>query len=73
MVREETPSRWLSVEEAAAYTGQSRSKLNKLRVTGGGALFSKVGGRVVYHPRNLDAWLDEHARKSTSQHEARSQ
>jgi predicted DNA-binding transcriptional regulator AlpA len=47
----------LNVSEAAAYTGISKSSLNKRRVYGDGPLFIKVGSRVVYDRADLDAWL----------------
>lgn len=55
-----------SVEAAAAYTGLSVAYLNKLRTTGGGAIFIKIGRRVVYDREDLDAWLDTMRRSSTS-------
>lgn len=39
---------FLSIEQAAHYTGLSQSMLNKPRVYGGGATFRKVGRRVTY-------------------------
>lgn len=56
----------LNVTEAAAYTGISASTLNKLRVFGGGAIYSKIGRRVVYEVDALDAWLSTKQRTSTS-------
>lgn len=61
-----SPSLRLSVEAAAHYTGISASTLNKLRVFGGGPVFLKLGRRVVYDPTDLDAWLAERRRRSTS-------
>lgn len=59
------PSR-LNVSEAAAYTGISASTLNKLRVFGGGAVYTKIGRRVVYEIAALDSWLSTKQRHSTS-------
>lgn len=56
----------LNVEQAANLTGLSASTLNKLRVFGGGPPFLKLGRRVVYDPGDLDAWLAERRRRSTS-------
>ena len=56
----------LAVDEAAAYTGLSASTLNKLRVFGGGPAFLKLGARVAYDTRDLDAWLATRRRQSTS-------
>ncbi|MDB5470140.1 MAG: hypothetical protein JWR84_1700 [Caulobacter sp.] len=57
----------LSVEAAAAYVGLSASTLNKLRVFGGGPAFLKLGRRVVYDVRDLDQWLSDRRRQSTSE------
>ena len=56
----------LNVDEAAAYVGLSASTLNKLRVFGGGPVFLKLGRRVAYDVSDLDAWLSERRRRSTS-------
>jgi predicted DNA-binding transcriptional regulator AlpA len=56
----------LPVEEAARHTGLSVSKLNKLRVFGGGPVFLKLGRRVAYDVTDLDAWLASRRRRSTS-------
>lgn len=53
--------------EAAAYTGISKSTLEKLRVTGGGCPYIRIGRIVLYDPDDLDAWLAAHRRKSTSE------
>lgn len=58
--------RKLNVDEAADLIGLSASTLNKLRVFGGGPQFLKLGRRVVYDPADLDAWLAERRRRSTS-------
>lgn len=56
----------LNVEQASDLTGLSTSTLNKLRVFGGGPPFLKLGRRVVYDPADLDAWMAERRRRSTS-------
>jgi predicted DNA-binding transcriptional regulator AlpA len=56
----------LSPPEAAQYLGLSASTLSKRRVFGGGPQYLKLGRRVVYDTRDLDAWLDAHRRTSTS-------
>ncbi len=46
--------------EAAEYVGLSPSTLEKLRLTGGGPRFVRLGGRAIgYDVRDLDMWLDE--------------
>jgi hypothetical protein len=57
----------MAVEAAAAYVGLSASTLNKLRVFGGGPAFLKLGRRVVYDVRDLDQWLSNRRRQSTSE------
>lgn len=56
----------LRTEAAAVHTGISRSTLEKLRLTGSGPEYIKLGRTVVYDPQALDAWLDANRRKSTS-------
>jgi predicted DNA-binding transcriptional regulator AlpA len=58
--------RKLDTSEAAEYAGVSASTLSKRRVFGGGPKYLKLGRRVVYDTRDLDAWLDAHRRASTS-------
>lgn len=64
----DAPRRWLRTREAAAHVGLSASTLEKLRVSGGGPRFTKAGPRiVVYAVADLDTWLSERARGSTSE------
>jgi len=56
----------LRTSEAARYTGLAKSTLEKLRVTGGGCRYIRIGRVVVYDPADLDDWLASHRRKSTS-------
>ncbi len=58
--------RMLRVREAASLIGLSVSFLNKLRCTGDGPQFIKVGRSVLYDPADLSAWLDRRRRLSTS-------
>jgi predicted DNA-binding transcriptional regulator AlpA len=57
----------LNVPQAAAYTGLSKSSLDKLRVYGNGPLYIKVGARVVYDRVDLDTWLSGKKIANTSQ------
>lgn len=53
--------------EAAAYTGLSTAYLRKLRLTGDGPRYAKLG-RCVRHRRDwLDAWCETRARLSTTE------
>lgn len=55
------------VDPAAGYLGVSASYLNKLRVSGGGPRFAKLGSRVRYRRVDLDAWLESRLVTSTSE------
>ena len=61
-----TLRRMLRTEDAATYTGLSASTLTKLRLTGGGPEYLKLGKVVVYDLADLDAWLVSKRRRSTS-------
>ena len=58
-MRHRTPS-------AASYLGISRRTLEKWRVVGGGPPFAKLGGVVVYDERDLEEFVRERLRSSTS-------
>jgi predicted DNA-binding transcriptional regulator AlpA len=58
--------RMLRTTEAAEYCGSSASTLEKLRLFGGGPLYSKLGRRVVYCIDDLDAWIAANKRRSTT-------
>ncbi len=58
--------RKLNSPEAAEYLGISVSTLSKRRVDGDGPKYLKLGRRVVYDTRDLDAWLDTRRRASTA-------
>lgn len=65
----DTYNRLLNVTEAAERLSVSASYLNKLRVTGGGPPFVKIGARVAYDPADLVAWLAGQKRTTTGQAE----
>jgi predicted DNA-binding transcriptional regulator AlpA len=56
----------LKTAGAAEYCGSSASTFEKMRLTGGGPVYSKLGRRVVYRVEDLDAWLAANRRRSTS-------
>ena len=58
--------RFLRTAPAAQYCGSTKSTFEKLRLTGGGPIFIKMGKTVVYDRADLDAWLMSHRRHSTS-------
>ena len=47
------------VQGAADYCGVSKSYLDKLRLTGGGPAFIRLGRAVVYNDADLDAWIQD--------------
>ena len=60
----------LTTAEAARFLRLSVPTMERLRVTGDGPVFIKLGSgkrcRVVYRRRDLNAWLDAQRRDSTS-------
>lgn len=48
------------------YSGWSVSTLNKMRVSGRGPAYYKIGRVVVYDPDDVDEWLANNRRLSTS-------
>ena len=59
-------NRMLRTPEAADYCGSTASTFEKLRLTGGGPVYVKLGRRVAYRVEDLDAWLAARRRRSTS-------
>lgn len=55
-------------EAAAQYLGIATSTLAKLRMSGDGPIFCKIGRRVVYRVDDLNEWLATRRRKSTKTH-----
>jgi Helix-turn-helix domain len=56
----------LPVGEAATYVSLSASTLNRLRVSGGGPRYAKLAGKILYDVRDLDQWVEDSKRASTS-------
>lgn len=59
---------FLRAVEAAEYLRSSTSTLAKLRLTGNGPPFIKIGRAVRYRRDDLDKWMVAHLTKSTSEH-----
>ncbi|RWO54144.1 helix-turn-helix domain-containing protein [Mesorhizobium sp.] len=59
-------ARRLRTDGAALHVGLSVSTLEKLRLTGDGPEYIKLGRTVVYSTADLDAWMEGNRRKSTS-------
>lgn len=66
-----SPSDLLTTVEAARFLRLSVPTLERLRLSGDGPVFIKLGpgkrSRVVYRRSDLDAWLHAQRRDSTSQ------
>lgn len=60
----------LKSEEAGQFLALSPGWLAKLRMTGGGPRFIKLGRRVRYARSDLDAWIAAGHSASTSDHKA---
>jgi hypothetical protein len=60
-------TRLLNVKEAADYLRCGVSTLNKLRVSGGGPMYIKMHGRVLYKIDDLDRYIAQHRIRSTAQ------
>lgn len=62
-------SPFLTVPEAAAYLRVSKNYLDKLRVTGGGPEFFRLGRKkVLYRKDHLDAWVADRCYGSTTEY-----
>lgn len=59
-------SQLLDTSGAAAYLGVSRDTMNRWRRVGGGPTFAKIGHLVRYTLADLDAWVEQRKRRSTS-------
>ena len=57
-------------KEAARILRCSESYLNKLRCTGGGPEFIKIGASIGYRRSALDRWTQERSFKSTTEADA---
>jgi len=56
----------IDTRAAAEALGLSYSTLTKMRVNGGGPIFLKLGRVVKYRRADLDTWMTENRRRSTS-------
>ncbi len=60
----------LTTEQAAKELTVSAGYLHKLRVTGGGPKFVRMGRAIRYRAADLLEWVNDRAAKSTSDDEA---
>lgn len=59
-------SPFLNTREAAKYLRLRPATLERWRSVGGGPAYRKLGGRVVYAQRELDAFAEAGRKRSTS-------
>lgn len=57
---------YLKTPDAAIHLGLSARTLEKHRCFGTGPVFRRLGGRIVYAIKDLDAWAALGTRRSTS-------
>jgi hypothetical protein len=60
-----------SANAAALFVGLSPSTLAKLRLSGNGPIYCKLGRRVVYRREDLEWWLESRIARDTSDADAR--
>ncbi|WP_442577578.1 helix-turn-helix transcriptional regulator [Mesorhizobium sp. ASY16-5R] len=53
----------LNTQQTAEKIGKSTSWLNHSRQTGDGPQYLKIGHAVRYRPQDVDAWLEQQARR----------
>lgn len=74
VIKEDTMSelsKVLTAGDAAKVVGLSESTLAKLRLTGNGPAYCKLGRRVVYRRADLEVWLQSRVTRDTSDADAR--
>ena len=57
---------YLRTGEAAELIGVSHRTMEKYRCIGGGPPFLKIGHRVLYVRQDVEAWLEKHRCRHTS-------
>ena len=62
----ELTTHYVRTHDAADILGISPRTLEKYRCHGGGPVFRKLGGRVVYAIDDIEAWANQSACRSTS-------
>ena len=60
------PNRYLRTAEAGEYLGLSGRTLEKHRTFGTGPRYRKIGGRVIYALKDLEAWAEQGTQVSTT-------
>lgn len=70
MKTDQLDSPFLNTAQAAHYLRMSPKALERLRVIGGGPIYRKHGGHVVYKLSDLDEWSEQQSRKKTDRDRA---
>ena len=60
----------LTPQQVAERYGPSTSTLAKMRLTGAGPVYVKLGRKVAYRLEDLEAWVAENRFRSTSEYDA---
>ena len=60
----------LRTPQAAEYLGISASSMEKMRVYGNGPRYAKLGKLVIYAVSDLDVWVSERKKLSTSEYQS---
>jgi hypothetical protein len=58
----------LNSREAAKHCGLGFSTMAKLRLSGGGPRYMKIGSKIIYDSADLDRWLASKRAENTSQY-----
>ena len=58
---------YLNTRQVAERYGLSKSWLSKLRMSGAGSPYLKVGRRALYERSTFEHWLTSHRRLTTSE------
>ncbi len=58
---------YLSPAQTAELLGTSTAVLANLRYRGGGPVFAKAGGKVIYKRSDIAAWIDANRYSRTGQ------
>jgi hypothetical protein len=66
MPREQHFDEYLDTRGLSERTGIGKSTFDKMRMTGNGPPFIKVGKKVIYSRPCALAWLNAHTRQSTA-------
>ena len=56
----------INTVEAAAYMSVSQDFLKRARVTGKGPVFVKIGRKVLYRLKDIDAFIEKHICRNLS-------